>query len=376
MGQLKKILINATNLNEGGGVQVATSFLKDLVSLNLGNDLEFSAFVSAAVDRNIEQKSFDKNFFIEYRIVEAKEISFINSYKLNDYDVVFTIFGPIFLPFFRKKHISGFAQPWIINQENEVYIQLKILRRLFFKIKYYLQFLIFAQCKILIVESNYIKLALIKRGYIGKIYIVNNAISSIFHDQKKWSNVNLDVIKKFNDNFIIGTLSGSYEHKNLIYIFKLATKLEITYPNKFKFILTIKNHKFDQLQKILPCDSVVNIGPINLTQCPDFYNKVDAIFLPSLLECFSVTPLESLFMNKIIFVSDRDFFKMYCQGNVKYFDPIDVDSGVEILKEWFFQTNLEKKKEFLVNSRNFAISFGNSKDKINKYIKIIKDELV
>ena len=48
---------------------------------------------------------------------------------------------------------------------------------------------------------------------------------------------------------------------------------------------------------------------MSLAQCPSYFKELDGIILPSLLECFSATPLEALIMGKPIFLSDRQFNK-------------------------------------------------------------------
>ena len=299
---IKKILINATNLNEGGGVQVATSFLKDLNQIDLLSQLQISVFVSGAVDRNLQTEFFDKSCFFEYKVKKSKEINFLNSYKLNQFDVVFTVFGPFFLPFYRKKHISGFAQPWVIYPVEDVLKKFTFLKRLFYRIKYSLIACIFKQANMLVVESKHIKNLLIKKGFTSQIEVVENAVSSVFFNKNEWQKINSDVFdsKKIN----IGVLSGSYPHKNLDFIIELACKLQKIHPNTFNFIFTLTQDKHNDLIKDKSAESIRNLGVIKLQDCPSFYQQADGVMLPSLLECFSITPYEAMLMKKIVFISD------------------------------------------------------------------------
>ena len=43
--------------------------------------------------------------------------------------------------------------------------------------------------------------------------------------------------------------------------------------------------------------AVSNAGSLSVAQCPSFYRSMDAVILPSLLECFSATPLEAMVMD-------------------------------------------------------------------------------
>lgn len=371
MTQLKKILINATNLNEGGGVQVATSFLKDLVSMELDKNVQFSAYVSVAVDRNLDPIFFDKNFFIDYRIVKPKKISFLNSYKLNEYDVVFTVFGPMFLPLYRKKHISGFAQPWVIYPVGEVLMKFTFLKRLINLFKYFLASCIFRQADVLVVESNHIKKLLIEKGYANQIEVVENAISSVFFSEDQWRSLRSDVIdfKKIN----IGILSGSYPHKNLEFVIDLAAQLEISYPKTFHFIFTVTNNKFEELTQKTKQLSVVNLGVITLQECPSFYQQIDGVLLPSLLECFSITPYEAMLMKKVVFLSDRDFFTRPCLSHAIYFDPLLVESAVKALAQWYFDKGESIKHEHLDAAHKFIASKNQSIAKAKLYVKLISE---
>ncbi len=366
---IKKILINATNLKEGGGVQVATSFLKDLNQIDLSSQLQISVFVSGAVDRNLQTEFFDKSCFFEYDVKKSKEINFLNSYKLNEFDIVFTVFGPFFLPFYRKKHISGFAQPWVIYPVKDVLKKFTFLKRFFLRIKYFFVAYIFKQADALVVESNHIKKLLVKKGFANQIEVVENTVSSIFLNKDEWQKINSDVFdsKKIN----IGILSGSYPHKNLSFIIELANKLEDKYSKSFNFIFTLTQDKYDDLVKDKKSESIRNLGVIKLQECPSFYHQVDGVILPSLLECFSITPYEAMLMKKIVFLSDRDFFIAPCRDYALYFDPLSVESAEEVISKWYFETRQSEQLEHIEAAHKFITSKKWSIDKAKLYIKII-----
>ena len=49
------------------------------------------------------------------------------------------------------------------------------------------------------------------------------------------------------------------------------------------------------------------LGKININQCPHLYVQSDAVFLPTLLECFSASYAEAMLMKKPIITSDLGF---------------------------------------------------------------------
>jgi glycosyltransferase involved in cell wall biosynthesis len=366
---IKKILINATNLNEGGGVQVATSFLKDLSHLDFSSQLEISVFVSNSVDKNLQTEFFDKSYFFEYKVEKPKEISFINSLRLNKFDVVFTVFGPFFLPFYRKKHICGFAQPWVIYPVEDVLKKFTFIKGLFFRFKYSLIAYIFNQADVLIVESKHIKNLLVKKGFTNQIEVVENAVSSVFFNKNEWQKIDSDYFdsKKIN----IGVLSGGYPHKNLDFIIELACKLQKTHPNTFNFIFTLTQDKYDDLIKDRISEGIRNLGVIKLQDCPSFYHQIDGVILPSLLECFSITPYEAMLMKKIVFLSDRDFFKAPCRDHALYFDPLSVESAEEVISKWYFDACQSKKIDHINDAHKFVTNKSWSVTKANSYMSLI-----
>jgi glycosyltransferase involved in cell wall biosynthesis len=78
----------------------------------------------------------------------------------------------------------------------------------------------------------------------------------------------------------------------------------ITLPvDVFKSIFNEKYYKY-----------VYNLGPIPIPECASLYKECDAMFLPTLLECFSASYIEAMYMEKPIVTSDLDFAHTVC-GN-------------------------------------------------------------
>lgn len=93
-----KYLINASNLHVGGGVQVATSFIGELSRFNaLPKNL--SIWVSNEVHSNLQELGYDIGRFESYQIVNSYGLKFIFSdmyKKMNEFDKILTIFGPLY----------------------------------------------------------------------------------------------------------------------------------------------------------------------------------------------------------------------------------------------------------------------------------------
>ena len=67
----------------------------------------------------------------------------------------------------------------------------------------------------------------------------------------------------------------------------------------------------------------MNLGTVKLTELPALYESCDAVVMPSLLECYSISYLEGMHFGLPIIASDRDFARASCGDGALYFDPLD-----------------------------------------------------
>ncbi|OAT57955.1 hypothetical protein [Obesumbacterium proteus] len=107
-----KLLINASNLYVGGGVQVAISVIEEMTSLSI----DFIAAVSPPVYTQLSSDAKSQSYLI---IGSPSGIfNFSSRQKLNKLVAsnkithVFTVFGPSYWTPKNIKHLVGFALPW------------------------------------------------------------------------------------------------------------------------------------------------------------------------------------------------------------------------------------------------------------------------
>lgn len=135
------MLINAANLHVGGGVQVAASVVSELSNTaDAGPAPEF--LISSEVEHNIEAARQGKQGERGRKILDVRGLDFWSRAArryMDEFDAVFTLFGPLYRwsPPFRS--IVGFAQPWIIYPDNECYDRLPFSQRLRVRLKYCIQ---------------------------------------------------------------------------------------------------------------------------------------------------------------------------------------------------------------------------------------------
>lgn len=353
------MLLNLSNIKTGGGIQVSLSFLDYLIK----SDFSFEKIIISK-KLIIELEKNKINIDKEKIIIVKNLFHKIWSLTFHGQKVVFTLFGPTYgLKIGNVIWINGFAQPWILFPDNIVYDELNHLNRFLERLKFLIQEIQFKFSNFLIVEHEFIKKELGNRIIENsKIIIANNAINQIFLNNISWKKIKL---KK--SNYIkIGMIGRNYRHKN----FSIATKVKQELLERFKikteFYATLDHNELKTFDKSFT-NEINCIGSLNLTECPDFYNQMDIIFFPSNLECFSATPIESIYMGKKLVCADYIFNKYFKSKLISYFIPNDYKSAAEtinnvISNEIYYDINEVKEKI----SKEF-----NALDRFNKILTLL-----
>jgi glycosyltransferase involved in cell wall biosynthesis len=364
-----KLIINASNLHHGGGVQVAVSFLWELLSIDAS---DFGVVVSSVVDAEFNQLGADTTKFKSYQIHDSFGLKAIFDYKLqrllNSSDVVFTVFGPLYCFLPNTKVVVGFAQPWIIYPENEVYKASNLPARLKIRLKFFIQKLFYFNSDLLVVEHSHVKKGLEKLSRHLNIEVVHSCVSSVFRGLKSDSQV-----KGVDDIIKLGYLTRDYPHKNLDIIPSMLNSLNEDYGLTAEFFVTLNDNEWRSKSATFR-ENVINVGSLSVDDCPSFYASLDGVVCPSLLECFSATPFEAMLMKRPVFVSDRHFFSDTCGEFALYFNPLYPESIAARIFHYFSQT--ESVQETAVsNAYNHALTFNNPKLRAEAYINLIRDVL-
>ena len=377
---MKKILINASNLHNGGGVQVATSFLLELSELDFDLGCEIFLYVSSIVDENLKSTGFKSSKFKNYRILNIFGIRALDpriAKNFSGFDLTFTIFGPLYLPKKIPNHIIGFAQLWILEPKNEISEKLRIFKRVSLQLKYLIQWVFFKiSCARLIVEIDHVKRKLVdfKKFPEDRVDVVFNCVSPIYREEAKWLKIDSLKLRDFSGVIRLGYVSRAYPHKNLEVLFDVAKNLKKITKLNFEFFVTLNE---DEWAKFSPDfrSEIKNIGPLNVAQCPTFYQSMDGVVFTSLLECFSATPLEAMIMRRPLFASDRDFVRDCCADHAIYINPLDpVDIATKI-NEWFSVESKDSQVRCIEQAYKHVASLPNSRDRAINYVDIIKKQL-
>lgn len=364
-----KLLIYAANLHVGGGVQVAASIIDELSRLEAVD--EFTVWASSEIDRALDSTDTSRLAFASYRVLDHFGIRARwapEKADLCQFDRVLVIFGPHYFGRIGVPHVVGFAQAWIVYKSSEAYRLLWFGARWLLRAKYFFQECLFKQSDMLIVELKHVRDGLINNNGVSenRIRIVHNCLSSIFTNPSLWKPL---VLPKKTKSYRLGFLGRNYLHKNTEIFPEVLRRLESDYGLSVEMVVTFTDEEWRGCSPDFKA-YVTNVGPLELTQCPHFFQNLDGLLFPTLLECFSATPLEAMAMLCPVFVSDRPFMRDVCEEYAEYFDPTNPKNVAAIVA-----ANLDKPRDEvrLQHAKQYAISFSSPQARATGYLRSVKD---
>jgi glycosyltransferase involved in cell wall biosynthesis len=368
---MKKCLINCANLHVGGGIQVAASIIQEFTEID-AKRTEVSITISDEVQNAIgDDALFDKSAFIKVIPYNVRGFNIWDGFMRNVthmHEVVFTVFGPIYRwrpPF---KNVVGFAQAWIIYPNNEVYQLLPIFSRFRTRFKFWIQAQFFKRADVIVVELDHVKDGLVRELGVDptRIHVIKNCVSSIYMDDTHWAEVDIPVS---GGELRLGFIGRNYLHKNTAMFPQIVASLREKHMIAAKFYVTFTEAEWLDVSLEFK-KSCINVGPLSPAQCPKFYQSMDAVVFPSLLECFSATPLEAMAMEKPLFVSDRPFNRDICSEFANYFDPKSPDDAAAIIARTFGRNTQINMR--LRAARDHAFSFSSPQERARQYLELLE----
>lgn len=365
----KKALVNASNLHVGGGVQVATSVIGELTRMpELPPGLV--VWASDVVDANLRMLGYDLSALPAYEVVNSFGLNMLRSpllRRMQSFDAVLTIFGPLYVWKLAGANITGFAQAWIIYPDNEIYRASNLRQRLLTRLKFGLQSAFFRRADMLLAELDHVRNGLLRKsiGSASSIRVVRNCLSSLYLAPECWQPV---MVPDTDSEVRLGFVGRNYAHKNTRIFPALIDLLRRDHGISASIYVTFTDEEWAACDDAFRA-AVSNVGPLFVAQCPSFYHSMDAVIFPSLLECFSATPLEAMVMQRPLFASDRPFNRDVCGEHAHYFDPMDpADAAARVVAYLQYKTGESTK---LSAAREHALSFSNAADRAHQYLECL-----
>jgi glycosyltransferase involved in cell wall biosynthesis len=207
-----------------------------------------------------------------------------------------------------------------------------------------------------------------------RIRVIPNSYAAVFDKAHPLFQGNADYSGAIN----ILCLAAPYPHKNLTIIPDVASELRRTDPNiEVKFLVTLPNvgsevaRFWKKAASLNVTNMIQNIGPVPLSDCPQWYAASDIVFLPTLLETFSATYPEAMVMGKPIVTTDLDFAHDICGNAAAYYLPLSAEAAATTIHK--VATDLKFRESLIENGRRRLAYFPTPEEKYRMMLQWILD---
>lgn len=365
-----KLIINTAHQRFGGAIQVALSFINECKNFS---DHEYHVWIGYGVGQSLQTQEFPDNFHFyhfDFGVINFKKIKAIQN-KLSPLekqinpDVIISTSGPTY---FHSKapQIIGFNLPLYIYPESPFVKEMSIKAKIKLALKKKAHFHYFKRDAVAYVtQTDDVNERVQKALNTSKVYTVTNTASNYY---KNWTHFPNKLPHKTKETWRFICISSYYKHKNLELIPQVLDSLKQKGINSVEFVLTLKKDDFST--HIGKHSKIHNVGPIKPEECPSLYNECDALFLPTLAECFSASYPEAMIMKKPIITTDLGFSRSICGDAALFFKPKDTEAAVkEIVK---LINSKELKSHLIKQGEQKLKKFDAPKQRAEKYLSICK----
>ncbi|MCR9289873.1 MAG: glycosyltransferase [Bacteroidetes bacterium] len=368
-----RILINTASTFKGGGVQVAESFINECKFFTKN---EYHVILGEKLSTRINQDSFPENFkFYSAPFRPGSKVfslSPADSFhkkieKECNPEVVFTTSGP---SYWRPNvpHLIGYNLPHYIYPESPAFSQMGVIKKMKWEVKgRILKYFFDRDAEAYVVQTDDVNERL--GGWLNNnkaIYTVTNTCSTYYLEHDVC--VENKLPKKQDGEFRLLTLSAFYPHKNIGIIKQVIPLLPERIKSRIRFVTTLPDDIFNELFNTQEREYIYNLGFVPMSECPSLYGECDAMFLPTLLECFSASYPEAMAMKKPILTSNLGFAKTVCGSGAVYFDPISPNDIAQKILDLLTDLNLQESLIYEGEKRLKA--FDSPKRRAEKFLNI------
>lgn len=339
-----RLMINTAKLRFGGAVQVALSFIHEC---RRHSEHEYHVVVGPGVGAVLDIADFPDNFHFHRKAFGVMKLHKLPRVQremrvleaLIEPDCVVTTSGPAFWRS-RAPHLVGFNRPLFIYPESPYLQELSSFRRAKLAAQRWLHCRYFRRdSDAFIVQTDDVNRRVCKLLGTDRVHTVTNTHNGWYDESEEFA-ARLPV--GATEMFRFLTPTSYYAHKNLELIPEIVKKLPDSIRGRIEFVLTLTEEDFcTRIQPSIP-PQVRLVGPVAPPECPSLYRECDAMFLPTLAECFSASYPEAMKMGKPIITTDLGFAKSICEDAALYFKACDPDSAVEQIVRLLNDSDLQE----------------------------------
>lgn len=371
-----RLLINTSSTFKGGGVQNAKSFIEECINFP---ENEYHVVLGPSLEGKLKLNTFPKNFYF-YKInfrpatkvfsLKSQSKFFVNLEQEIKPDIIFTTSGPAYWKP-KAPHLVGYNLPHYIYPESPFFNLIPITKKIKWRlkgiiIKYYFK----RDSEYYVVQTDDVNKRL--RTLIKKenVFTVSNTCNRYYYDPKIYPG---KLPPRNKDEFRLLLFSAYYHHKNFEIIPGIIDELSAGFKERIKFVVTLEKNIFE---KVFPPEYhkyIFNIGPVKIEEGPSLYNECDAMFLPTLLECFSASYPEAMIMGKPIITTDLGFARSICGDAALYYSAIDASDAAKKIVELI--SNPKLQSELIAKGKERIKIFLKPGERAKEYLRICESIL-
>lgn len=365
-----RLLINTSLLRFGGAVQVALSFIYEC---RLQAEHEYHVVLGPGVGAVLDPADFPANFrFYEksfgvmtlHKLPRvAREMTALEAKVLPE--CVVTTSGPAYWRS-RTPHLMGFNLPLYIYSESPFLKAMSPLKKARLAARRWLHCRYFRRdADALLVQTDDANQRVRRLLGTDCVYTVTNNHSAWF-DNPPTAPLRLPEEKGGVLRFL--SVTSYYAHKNLEIIPQILRQLPKEISSRLEFVLTLTPKEYrQQIEREIPKQTRL-VGPVPPPECPALYAECDAMFLPTLAECFSASYPEAMKMEKPIVTTDLGFARSICGEAALYFRPGDAQSAAQQIAHLF--QNESVQRVLIERGRKRLAAFDSPAERAEKIIAI------
>lgn len=373
-----RLLINTASVLKGGSVQVATSFLQECRRFE---DHAFGVVLGPGLSGSIRAEDFPENFRL-FRLTHRPAQGIFSTRRPSaefkkiesefEPDVVFTTSGPSYWrP--HAPHLMGFNLPHHLYPDSPYFSRLLSLQqRLRWRAKSMLiHYFTRGFADAWVVQTDDVNERLRRWIPSDRVHTVANTISEAYAFALNEGTPQISASAAQREAFKLLVLTSYYPHKNLEIINDIITELREREIRGITFTLTLPERDFERTITQVNRAWVQNLGPQQPEDCPQLYLESDAVFLPTLLECFSANYVEAMAMRRPIVTTDLGFARTVCGQAALYFDPMDGVDALEKILE--LRSDAKLQQELAEAGRRELSRFGTATERAATYLDICQN---
>lgn len=321
----RPVLLDATTLQVGGGVQVGASLIEAAAEYDgLPWAVACSLPVRDRLPTGIEHRFPVFQVMPGTSLAEKASVG-MRLWRLEGQlrpTVVYTIFGPAYWrP--RARHVQGFARvmslyPEVMRETNQTGVRAlprRLLNRLLMER--------FRATDEVVAETATVKDKFVaKLGFDpDRVYVVPNTYNSTF--------LEADFTPPAHRAFTFLTPAASYPHKNFARHIMAAAELKsrMALPFRLLFTLPADSEQWRELRRLSEtlgvAQEVSTLGPLDRPALLTAYREASAVLFMTLCECSSSVYPEAFVSGRPVVTSDRAFAREVCGEAALFADPLN-----------------------------------------------------